>query len=308
MKLTLVIAATIGIFSTTDAFVNPNTGETTSYDCTAGCSYGSSCWVSDNGSCGYGFIKDCSNMCCQTLTDYSDAFTDYCWATDLGQDACEDNDWPEHYYPNCDSKWNCHTFGYDNGDCPIPVKGVKLQVDPHAIYDFPPEFDCAQYNTYTGVNGASSRAYVLNHMTSDTAACEAAAEHCFVTCDGWCASRTQYNAYLGDSLCDDGVHFPGAPLVGPNGEVTAPNLNCEAFDFDMGDCSGNRRLRTKAWTSARDAKEFSKLFSSKQLQKEVEVYKKKMGYKEYIRYSVANYALSERRAVKEKLSKQGKQQ
>ncbi len=166
------------------------------------------------GGCPAGEIEDCNGNCCPDF-----------W---VGDGYCDDG---TYEWNGVQIFLNCDAFDCDGGDCTDcggggdPTGACCVETNCSTMT----EADCtAAGGTYNG-DGSSC----AGDPCGGGGGCEAGWTE---DCQGTCFPDYVYEAWTGDTYCDDGAYIPSDFGCEECPAGVAIFLNCDAFDCDGGDC------------------------------------------------------------------------
>jgi hypothetical protein len=160
--------------------------------------------------CPTGEIEDCFGNCCP---DY--------W---VGDGYCDDG---AYEWNGIAIYLNCEEFNCDGGDCICGGTGAGSCCIDDVCHD---DYESEKCATAGGV-------YQGDGSTCDIVDCDApCAAGWTLDCVGTCFPDYVYEAWLGDTYCDDGSYAPSDYGCEECPLGVAIFLNCEEFNCDEGDC------------------------------------------------------------------------
>ena len=173
---------------------------------------GGDCTDCGGGGCPAGEIEDCNGNCCP---DY--------W---VGDGYCDDGAYTWNGIP---IYLNCDAFNCDGGDCECGGGDPTGACCVGESCSTGTEADCnAAGGSYLGDNSSCS-----GNPCSGGGNCEAGWTE---DCQGTCFPDYIYEAWIGDTFCDDGSYIPADYGCSECPSGVAIWLDCDEFNCDGGDC------------------------------------------------------------------------
>ena len=191
------------------------------------------CGGGGGGECPDGWSEDCQGTC------FPNEFFD-AW---LGDSYCDDGTYIPYDYgctecpPGVGMFLNCDAFNCDNGDCPAESCGGgggggtgACCIGTDCADDLSSD-DCSAFGgTYQGDDSS------CNSVDCGGGGGGECPDGWSEDCQGTCFPNEFFDAWLGDSYCDDGTYIPydyGCTECPPG---VGMFLNCDTFSCDNGDC------------------------------------------------------------------------